>query len=256
MCSGNSPRGRYFLFAGLSAVLAFLTYAPSLHAGTITIDSFDYPNPGDVFFTPGAPPWGTGNPTFISRTGFPEGEVIGDKRDIYVEVKGDPTPSSAAGIVGYESVYQEGILKLSTGGEPGTYLIAQYDGMVGDPQDLTDGGTNDRLRLTFDNVDAGDGSELALKVTVVGTSGSAVFTGTVAEAVSSTNRDILFTEFSDPSVFSSVQSIAFAFNDLETPVSNVDFEVDSIEVVPEPSTLVLLFGFGAFMLVAWSRRKR
>lgn len=252
MCAGNLPRGRYVLAIGLSAVISFLMYAPPLHADSITIDSFNDPVVGTPFFVEGLPLWGNSDP--FAHEDKNVLEVIGGERDILVDVMGTASPISAAGIIAGPA----GLLQLATFGVPGTKMIATYNGVndVGlGGVDVTDSGANSKFVLRFNSIDAGDAVKLDLKVTV-GSTGHPPSSKsyTVDESTGWLDRYIPFSDFAAD--LTSVTSLEFAFNDLAVP--NVDFELDLIEAVPEPSTLALLFALGAFVCVAgaWRRRKR
>ena len=187
-------------------------------------------------------------------------------------MEGTALPISAAGIIGYETVYGNGLLQVATFGQPGTYVIAQYDGRDVDladqlvdsedlgPVDLTDGGTNTKFRLRFNSVDGGNATSLELSITVVGggSSSTAVQGLAVPEASNPFDFDVPFADFPNSALLASAESITLKFNALATPVPNVDFELDSVEAIPEPATLVMLLGLGVSMLVAagWCWRKR
>ena len=254
----------------LSVAVSFLILVPAGHASTVTIDSFDAPNPGATFFFPGEAPWGAGCPA-----GFEQAApgVAGGERDVYVEVVGTPESISAASTIGYEEAAGTGLLRMATFGlnEPGSYLIVQYDGTDADPDpsagltnaellgslDLTGGGTNDTFQFAFRSVDAGNGLWLNLTIRVTGAGGlAAVYEGRVPESGSPFVYTAAFDEFAGDDAFSAVTSLTFAFNQVGIPTPNVDFELDSIAAapVPEPSALAVLSVLGALMLVArvWS----
>jgi len=229
-------------------------YASPLHADSITIDSFNHPLDGTPFFVEGLAPWGNSDP--FAHEDQNVLEVIGGERDILVDVVGTASPISAAGIIAGPA----GLLQLATFGGPGTRMIATYNGVndVGlGGMDVTDSGANNKFVLRFNSIDAGDADKLGLKVTV-GSTGNPPSSKSylVDESTGWLDRYIPFSDFAAD--LTSVTSLEFAFNDLVAPVPNVDFELDLIEAVPEPSTLALLFALGAFVCVAgaWRRRKR
>lgn len=271
----------------LFIALSSLAFAPCTFATPITIDSFDNPNPGAAFFVPGLSPWGDGNPYIRQdppNPGDPDTPgILGGQRDVLVAVHGQPLPISAAGIIGYQTVYEAGLLQIATFGDPGAYVIAQYDGrdeepdldpgLPGDPLlelqdeedlgpvDLTDGATNNAFKLRFRSVDAGDASKLAMSITVVGGGQSTTVQQEILEDPKSFDYYVPFSAFTPSAPISSADSITFKFNALEPPslpMSNVDFELDYIMAVPEPSALALVLGLGAFLLAAgaWRRKKR
>ncbi len=249
---------------GLSAILCALVMTPIANGGQIVIDSFNEPSSGDAFFMQGPSPGGP-NPKLFEHPGLTE--VIGSERDVLIEVAGIPTPISASGIIGYEPVYGMGALQLNTH-EPGTRLILQYDGDDDDSGglvnsgglggiDLTDGGANLGITLHFVTLDKGGpgAPDLSLKVSV---NGEAPVEFGIPEDPAGNEFDF-FVDFGDSrftaGVFASVDSLEFGINDLETPIPNIDFKLDSI-VVPEPSSLALLSGLATCLLVALSRRRK
>ncbi|MBN2473996.1 MAG: PEP-CTERM sorting domain-containing protein [Pirellulales bacterium] len=257
----------FSLAIGLFFVCALVVNPAATLANTIVIDSFDNPNPGTNFFVPGLAPWGSGNPFLNKDTVV---GVLGGERDILVQVVGTPLPISAAGIIGYEPVYGNGVLEVGTYGRAGTRVTAQYDGVDMDssgalvdakglgPVDLTDGGVNDRLQLAFNSVDGGNALALGLAVTAVGAGGTPTTVNLlVPESGTPFVYDIPFAAF-PVNVFGSVESLTFEFNNSGTPTPNVDFELDSVVAVPEPSTLVSLSALGALLVVVgtWRWRKR
>ncbi len=247
---------------GLSAFLCALVMTPIANGGQIVIDSFNEPSSGEAFFLEGPAP-GSANPILFEHSGLTE--VIGSERDCLIEVVGNPTPISASGIIGYEPVYNVGALQINTH-EPGTRVTLQYDGFDDDAAglrnagglgatDLTEGGTNGRIRFHFYTVDTGgpDAPPLSLKVSVNGED-------PVEFGIPEGNDFDFFVPFSDfrDGLFSSVDSLMFGINDLVTPIPNIDFKLDYIEVesVPEPSSLALLSGLATCLLVALARRRR
>ncbi len=239
---------------GLSAFLCALLMTPIANGGQIVIDSFNEPSSGEAFFLEGPAP-GSANPIAFEHSGLTE--VIGSERDCLIEVVGNPTPISASGIIGYEPVYEVGALQINTH-EPGTRVILQYNGEddVGlEGRDLTEGGMNGRINLHFYTVDTGgpDAPPLSLKVSVNDEDPIEFFIPEGNEF----DFFVPFSRFRD-GLFSSVDSLTFGINDLQTPIPNIDFKLDFIEVepVPEPSSLALLCGLATCLLVALARRRR
>jgi hypothetical protein len=208
----------------------------------------------------------------IEQPEFPEpalAGICGGRRDVLIDVVGDPSPIAAAGVIGYDSVYDVGLLQIATFGEAGTRVVVQYDGLDDDPEaklfdagllgglDLTDGGTNNAIELRFFSIDAGDDATLRLKVSVQGNGGSDSIEYDIAESTAPSVFSVPFSDF-DAGLFSSVDSITFGFNDLIEPVPNIDFELDSIQAVPEPSILAMLSGLGALAVLTgvWRRQGR
>lgn len=242
----------------LMIIWSALVYAQTAAADTITIDSFDLPEPGTEFYVPGKPPWGSGNPFDHKDTAVVG--VIGGERDVHVEVIGSAVTISAAGIIGWEPVYEAGIFSLGTGGRAGTFAIADYDGLDGAGLggiDLTDGGTNNRFRFWFNHVDGGDASTMALTIDVMDQDDNvATAQAAVPESTAAFSFDVPFTDFSGPGMLDNVKSISLTFNEPAAPVPNVDMELNLVEVVPEPATLVMLSALGVLGLVVavrWCR---
>jgi hypothetical protein len=236
-------------------VWSVLVYAHTATASTITIDSFNYPNDpsGTEFYVPGKAPWGSGNPFDHKDPGVLE--VIGNERDTHVEVVGTPMTISASGIIGYEPLYDNGVLWLSTGGPAGTFVRVVYDGADGlglGGIDLTDGGSNNLFRFGFvGEFDPGGSTSLALTITVDGQGGGSTSVQTqIPDQPAPFDFDVPFADFSNPGLLSSVKSITCTLNDPLAPVSGVDFELDYIKAVPEPSTIALLSALGASLLLA------
>ncbi len=262
-----------------AAICVLIVGSMSLHAhtataDTITIDSFNYPNDpaGTTFYVPGEAPWGDGNP-FVHQDppnpGDPDTpEILGGQRDVLIEVVGDPLPISAAGIIGWEPVYGNGLLHVATSGEPGTLIVAQYDGKDLDPAnalvdamglqyiDLTVEGNN-AFKLSFNSVDAGDGPMLHGSITVTGPEGTETVPFEVAENPDPSEKLVPFSSFTTPDLLGSIESVTFGFNDGPGgPISNVDIELDALEVVPEPSTIAMLGALVASLGLATLRRRR
>ena len=248
-------------------VWSLFVHALTATADTITIDSFNHPDAqaggGTNFYVPGVLPWGTGV-NFFDKNDAAVEEVIGKDRDIHVEVVGPAIPISASGTIGYEPVYDIGLLFLASGGRAGTYVTATYDGALGAGLggiDLTDGGANNRLEIDFQSLDAGDLTDLELNIDIVSQGQHSYLKSQhtfVAEKIGSFTEKLYFDYFSDEDVLKSVDSITFTFNNMADPVSNVDFEIDNIKAVPEPSTIAMLSALvGASMLaVPWCRRRK
>ena len=69
-----------------------------------------------------------------------------------------------------------------------------------------------------------------------------------------------FVPFSDfaAGLFEEVNSLEFGINDLDVPIPNIDFKLDSIviETIPEPSSIALLSGLATCLLVGLARRRK
>jgi len=269
---------------GLGAFLLSVA-APAAPAASIMIDDFGLPNPGDPFFISALNPDSSGR-VLIKHSVFEKDEehLLGAERDVFVEVCGPPMAISAGGIVAFDPDSQLGLLQIATFGEAGTTVTVQYDGpdtldsvegglvnAYGLPElDLTCGGGNDGFLLHFAGTDGvePDGLDIRVLATSPAPDGIdkrvAVYTGYCPNSYLPYDVFIPFSEFvvageagEDPlsakEVLSSVDSVTFEFNGHATP--NVDFELDYISVVPEPSALMLL-GLTAGLLVIMQCRRR
>jgi len=237
-------------------VFALFACGAATYGGTIAVDTFDTPDPGKTFIIPGMPPWGDENP--LARTDTLPSMV---ERDLVVEVVGIPQQVSAVGVIGYEQAYDRGVFRLGTLGSAGTQAILQYHGPTGMGPislDLTDDGANDRLELAFNYVDPGFGETMDVHVTVGAPDGTTSTVGLdVAETEGPVVVEVPFADFT-PNLFSTVSSLTFTFNDGVAPAPNVDFELDGIQAVPEPSAIVSLCALGALALAVgtWRWRRR
>ncbi len=253
----------YLLVSAATLLLAVASGipAPEARAATITIDPFEAPDPGEAFFTFNS----EDDPPFVPRQRAlletSDGGILGGERDVLMEVVGAPTVFSGSGEVGLPS----GILQFGTYGEAPVKISLQYDGLdAGDSTadglvdaegladvDLTDGGSNWALEMQFVSLDAGDDpmTDMTLKITAVGDGGSATYEGLIAESVDPFEIRIPFADFSDSSVMESVGSLTFSLNGSAAPTANVDFELDNLAAVPEPSTLILLIALAGCSLV-------
>ncbi len=265
MIEATLLRGRYVLVFGVCTLLLFVFSVPAGHAGTIMIDSFDNPqDPSDpcLLLVPGESPREDGNPSAMENSFL---EILRGERDVFVKAHGTPLSISASVVAGYEPSYDKGILAFATYGfsnfGSASHLVLQYDGYDDDESKiawpiltnseqlntyLTDGGTNDAFVFDFISLDAGsDRTSLDLRITVNGPDGRwAVYKGTIPETHEAFQHRVEFTdvgwEIIGVAPFDAATSVTFTFNDPDAAVMNVDFELDSISTVPEPSTLVML----------------
>ncbi|NQU25986.1 MAG: PEP-CTERM sorting domain-containing protein [Candidatus Nealsonbacteria bacterium] len=223
------------------------------------IDSFDSPDPYELLFCPGEAPWGDGNPCAMENV---VAGVVGGERDVFVETRGEPRAISAIGMVGYEPSYEAGILALATYGfgdlGSASYVILQYDGVDDDEAetiwpaltnseqlntDLTGDGTNTAFVFGFLGLDAGSNRDsLDLNIVVNGPEGSAAYSGAIPESPLAFNHTVDFADFTvaGANPFNAATSVTITLNNPTTPSKNIDFELDSISAIPEPSTLGLL----------------
>ena len=266
--------------ASICAVAWLLTaVVPVALAGTIVIDNFESPDPGEVHFVP---PHSV-DPTDALLVKHTDTDIIGNERDMLVEVLGPSGPISAAAIIGQEpEIHKAGVLQVATCGSSPTRVTLQYDGVdLDDPinkklhnaqslsVDLTDGGTNDRLVLRFISSDGVHPQGLKIGVQVTGAPDphkpaelvTLKHWGYVADSNRKFEHSIKFTEFGaqGSAVFGNINSLMFLFNTDAAGVSmpNIDIVLDAIDVVPEPSVLVLLgCMFVGFAVYGYRRRRR
>jgi hypothetical protein len=249
---------RKFAAGLLLAALMFWMPADA-PAGTIVIDNFDSPTAGDLFFTSSDPNFGIGSGTVI-KTVAPG--VIGDERELLVDVQGQAIPISAGGLVGFDPVLAMGVMQVATAGPTPTLFALKYDGFedeAGLLVDLTDGGENDEFVIRFLSVDGGDypqGLSLAINVSDGGIV-TALYNDFVPDSGSAFDYTVKFSDFTvtgGTSPFDRAASVTFVINAAGAP--NVDFKLDFIATVPEPSTAVLLLIGGVVLSLGWKQRRR
>jgi len=187
-----------------------------------------------------------------------DASILGGERDVLIDVLGNPSPISYAGVVG------GGIFMFGSFGAAGVVATLQYDGLDGDVAgppgqlvnaeglggvDLTSYGSE--FYFDFLSADSGSGAVIDILIRVNSIAQSSIFSGGIPESPSSLTFLAPFSSFSDPSVFQNATSIEVKLNPNGTP--NVDFELDTFGI-PEPATLSLL-GLGAVAALG-RRRKR
>jgi len=258
------------LFLSLG-ILCALTSAPGL-ASTIPLDEFT--TAGYSYYLAGQADWGPGNGTTwnAGKTIPPRIDdvttLLGTKRTLTVSIEDPDTapPTGMSGVIGVEPGTGLSVFRMSTAGPNPGHAAILYGTSTTDV-DLTAQGNN-RLRLRFLNVDTGDGASLPLKVVVTGTDNTQYTydnsTVPLTEQSGVSYYDVFFnsTAWSGlPSggtfaTLTKAKSVEFIFN--ATSVRNVDFALDSIQLVPEPSAVVLLGALAACagLAVVWRRRRK
>ncbi|MDZ7618760.1 MAG: hypothetical protein U1E05_17280 [Patescibacteria group bacterium] len=201
------------------------------------------------------------NPYFRQDSGS---GILGGQgtRQLRLEVVGDgPFPFNAA--VGWLSY---GELHLATFGEEGARMDLTYL-PDSEPIDLTGGGANSMLVISFSSLDTGFGEFLRLVTTVTDTEGTETvhvmdLTGSAtAMAAELLFRDFIFADpvghpLGDPrDILQDAASIRFSFNAYDIPNANIDFGIVSILAVPEPSA-ILLCGAGLLTAMFLGPRRR
>jgi len=235
--------------AAVSVVAA--VSAASATTTSISIDDFSQPNAATLFILD------AGNPT--RQFNQTVGGVIGGVRNSSFSVIGSATPNSAIGMLGHDTSYNIDAFQLGTNGTSPTVSTLTYGATTPLGVNLT--GSNSFL-LTFFSSDAQPttGLDVAITITSPG-GGSSTATTIVPNHVPNlpATFDVLvpFSQLSGNAALNNVSSITYAFNGANhTP--NIDFELHSLSVVPEPSSAVLIgiaaaaWGCAAFRL----RRRR
>ncbi len=232
------------------------------NAAPIVIDDFSTPDPAPFFLVG----FTHLNDLLVEQPGL--SEAVGGERDILIEVLGTLNIQSAQLLTGTDrSLFSQGVMQVATAREPATTVTLQYDGTDDDGNallnsrllnlDLTDGGTNDRLEIEFLTVDAPASLGLDFVITLTSPGGTAVLAELIPESGLPAVHVSPFAAFAaDPGFsFSDVDSMEFSFNG--SGVADVDFVIDRIRAVPEPSTLTLILaGLGGLGACIWRRNKR
>ena len=207
------------------------------------IDDFNYPNEAEVIFSK------DGNPQTLLHD---DPDVIGGERQVFVEAWGMENDVSWGVMVGWCPELGDGELVVATGGNPGTFVRAEYNdiGLL----DLT---SYSGFEIGFPGIDAGsDTTLLKLDIEVRGLRGLATYQGFVPESVGPTSITVPFEGFIIDGVdpFGAAKDLAFSFNapNGRDPIPNIDFEVGHIKLVPEPHGLVLLLS--ALLALVWFYR--
>jgi hypothetical protein len=213
------------------AVLLFAT-GPQVSKAGIIIDGF---NPTSPFIVP-LP--GSGSDS--------TGTVLGGVRD-YFGSKSGPLNATIVAIGGFGA--------LSTDSFTTSTATMQYDGNAGRVVnvnglggfDLTQAGLNNQFQLTV-------GVDLAgYQATMAVWSGGNLFTSSfIVPQGSPTNVFVPFASFGGAN-FASIGAIELRLNTGATPVAEADFVIRGFSAVPEPSSLLLVLGFGSACLY---RRRR
>jgi hypothetical protein len=186
--------------------------------------------------------------------------ILGGERDVLLDVVGVPRPISFVGEIG-------GGTFVFGGASPGTVATIQYDGLdadiVGPPAALVNanglGGIDltaygDRFALSFLSIDGGGAQTTGIEMRVY-SPGGAWSAGVGLIPDSGGPFTYTSTPFAawvlDPTNVSAIEFRLNAFG-----AADVDFELDKISIVPEPSAMALCAaGLGCLLACAWRRRK-
>src|SRR5687768_15161337 len=235
--------------AAVAALGLGLSAVAQVGAAPIVIDDFGQPNP-EQFYVIGA----INADPLLHKTSH--ASILGGERDLLVDVVGTAELTSATGTIG------GGVFDF--GSQDAVLASLQWDGVDADQLlptralvnaqgltvDLTGGGMNGQLVLSFTNLDAGEESDtLPVSITLTGPAGAtASFSGTIPEGIAPFDYVIPFASMSTAGGFSfgNVTSIGLTLNG-GTTRPDADFGLDSFTAapIPEPAALSLL-GVAAF----------
>ncbi len=226
------------------AALLLGSLAMPARAGSVCIDDFSDPSPEVAYVINLI----DSDPTTVTTA---SAAVLGGEREINIDVLGVSRATSAVGEIG-------GGTYFSNTGSKGVVIDLIYDGIGAGSlggADLVMGG-NGKINLDFLFLDAGNATSVSIDVLATDSVGFATFSGSIGESAGAFSYSIPFASFVPAGGFGSFASInllAFRINGLGTP--NVDFELDQIKAVPEPSSLALA-GLALAGLVVAARRRR
>ncbi len=232
---------------GLVFAALFLasTVTGSASAAAVSVDDFSAPSPASVYVIN----FLNSDPSTIVTA---DPSILGGGRSVTIDVVGAASLVSAAGSIG------DGNFSSNTG-TPGSIITLLYNGAAGlgmGAADLVDSGNN-KLVLDFVALEAGIGTAMGIDVTIVSGAGSAGFVGSITESASPFTYEIPYSSFLASGGFGgfgAVDSITIVLN--PAGASNVDFTLDGIRSVPEPSTLALAaLGLSGVVCLAGRRRK-
>ncbi len=237
-------------------------------AGPVTIDNFTQPNPFQYFAV------GSGMDTSeeISET---SSGAIGGQRDVLASVVGQAKPNSFVGTVGYIPQNAMNAVEVGTNGNSPTVATLQYSGI--DPfntstslvsshglggglgVDLTGGGTNTEFLLQFISSDAQPSVGLDVQITITSPGGkSSTVKGFAPNSPSSFNFMLPFfgpNGLQGNASLTDVTSITYVFNGIDK-APNVDWEIKSLAVTPEPGGAFLMLSASGLLGVAHLVRRR
>jgi hypothetical protein len=199
------------------------------------------------------------DPSLVKTT---DAGILGGERDVLLDVAGVPRATTFIGEIG-------GGTFVFGGASPGTAATIQYDGpdadVVGPPAALVNadglGGIDltaygDRFALSFLGIDGGGAQTTGISITVHSPGGtSSTLVDTIPDSAGpSVYTSLPFASWvlaADPT---NVSAVEFRLN--WAGVADVDFELDKISIVPEPSAIALCAaGLACLLAYVWRRRK-
>ena len=237
----------WFTVAGVCAWLTIVGEQSS-HGGTITIDTFDLPDKGTVFI--------------LSRDddgdqwdrihSVSDGSILGGEREVMIDISGalDLGSVVAVGVIGVDLNVDDGNGMFTFGSQTNSGSVARltYDGQSDEglgSLDLTDGGINTDFVLRFAACDGVVGDGLDIAITAESSLGGTLsYWGDIPDHGNPSDslvHLIPFAEFTatgGDASFDTIEALTFEFNGDRTP--NVDFSLDFVAAVPEPSSVAML----------------
>ncbi len=195
----------------------------------------------------------------LSVVETPDAGILGGERDILLDVIGTPGFSSFIGEIGAGSF-------ISGCTSPGTAATIQYDGVDADPADALTNSEGlgpvdltvhgDRFALDFLSLDGGGSQFTEIWITVFSPGGfSDLLVDLIPDSAGpSTYVSPAFGDWVTNADPTNVAAVEFSMNPIG--IDDVDFELDTISIVPEPSTLALcVLGLACALGCVWRRRK-
>lgn len=251
----------------VASVGLLVVVGSSVYGDSIVVDDFKLPALEDPYFFMRGNNLVFRDATLIKHI---HPGILGTERDLLVEMCGYAQYSSSGGAIGYDGTGGLSLFQVRTSGNSGTVVALQYDGQDdldteqglenarGLSVDLRRGGTSEGFLFRFAHADGADPEGLDLSITVTGPVHGTIGLKQQHYIPNQPGPFVHFVDFQDftnPGVFDNVDSLTFVFNGDATP--DADYQLDAIEVVPEPSTLALL-GLGLLIMLVhgWRRQER
>ena len=226
-------------------------------AGATLISIDDFAMPGAAQFLLVSP----GSNSSLQMTHAVNGP-IGGQHDMLFHVVGQAAINSASALVGHDVSFNLNAFQLATNGLAPTVATLQYSGpnsantstaltnahALGGTSgiDLTSLGTNDRFQFQFLSSDAQPTTGLDVAITITSPGGTSTANAIIPNSLSRFTLQLPFSQFVGNAALNHVDSISVVFNGArQTP--NVDFEIQGVSVVPEPSACISMLIGGAIL---------